>query len=95
MLAECASAIMKISLRTGVPGSRHEKKQVIDSWKRHALCDSVLRYERKRSEFNRLTSIIKASQNRFISKGIKQNMTTNNSLVQTSTVFLFLTRFHY
>ena len=56
MLAEWASAIMKISLRTGVPSSRHEKKQAIDSWKRHALCDSVLRYERKRWEFNSFAS---------------------------------------
>ena len=31
MLAECTLAIMYISLRAGVPSSRHEKKQAIDS----------------------------------------------------------------
>ena len=30
---------------TGGPSSRLEKKQIINSWKRHALCDSVLSYE--------------------------------------------------
>ena len=30
------------------PSSRLEKKQTINSWKRHALCDSVLSHERNR-----------------------------------------------
>ena len=42
---------------TSVPSSRLEKKQTIDSWKRHALCDSVLTYERNRWEFDHVTRI--------------------------------------
>ena len=30
---------------------RLEKKLTINSWKRHALCDSVLSYERNRWKF--------------------------------------------
>ena len=33
---------------TGSPSSRVEKKQTINSWKRHALCDSAVSYERRR-----------------------------------------------
>ena len=29
----------------GGPSSRLEKKQMVNSWKRHALCNSVLSYE--------------------------------------------------
>ena len=36
---------------TGVPSSRLEKKQTINSRKRHALCDAVVSYERKRWKF--------------------------------------------
>ena len=36
---------------TGGPSSRVEKKPTINSWKRHALCDSVLSYERNRWKF--------------------------------------------
>ena len=43
-------------IATGGPSSRLEKKPTIDSWKRHALCDSMLRYERKRWEFNSFAS---------------------------------------
>ena len=36
---------------TGGPSSRLEKKPTINSWKRLALCDSVLSYERNRWKF--------------------------------------------
>ena len=36
---------------TGCIGSRLEKKQTINSWKRHALCDWVLSYQGNRWEF--------------------------------------------
>ena len=36
---------------TGGPSSCLEKKQTINSWKRHTLWDSVLSYERNRREF--------------------------------------------
>ena len=40
-----------IKTTTGGPSSRLEKKQTINPWKRHALCYSVLSYERNRWEF--------------------------------------------
>ena len=36
---------------TGGLSSRLEKKPTINSWTRHALCDSVLSYERNRWKF--------------------------------------------
>ena len=39
------------SCQTGGPSSRLEKKPTINSWTRHALCDSVLSYERNRWKF--------------------------------------------
>ena len=36
---------------TGSPSSRLEKKPTINSWTRHALCDSVLSYERNLWKF--------------------------------------------
>ena len=42
------------SFDTGGPSSRLEKKQTIKSWKRHALFDSMLRYERNRWEFKQV-----------------------------------------
>ena len=42
------------SFDTGGPNSRLEKKQTIKSWKRHALSDSMLRYERNRWEFKQV-----------------------------------------
>lgn len=39
---------------TDVPSSRLEKKQKINSWKRHGLYDAVLRYARNRWEFERV-----------------------------------------
>ena len=38
-------------ITTGGPSSRLEKKPTIDSWKRHALCDSVFSYEKNRWKF--------------------------------------------
>ena len=38
-------------ITTGDPSSRLEKKPTIDSWKRHALCDSVFSYEKNRWKF--------------------------------------------
>ena len=40
-----------LHLITGGPSSRLEKKPTINSWTRHALCDSVLSYERNRWKF--------------------------------------------
>ena len=40
-----------IHVITGGPSSRLEKKPTINSWTRHALCDSVLSYERNRWKF--------------------------------------------
>ena len=40
-----------LHLITGGPSSRLEKKPTINSWKRHALCDSVLSYERSPWKF--------------------------------------------
>ena len=39
------------SQTTSSPRSRLEKKPTINSWTRHALCDSVLSYERNRWKF--------------------------------------------
>ena len=36
---------------------RLEKKPTINSWKRHALCDSVLSYERNRWKFEHVLGI--------------------------------------
>ena len=36
---------------TGGPSSRLENKPTINSWTRHALCDSMLSYERNRWKF--------------------------------------------
>ena len=41
----------KCILSTGGPSSRLEKKPMINSWTCHALCDSVLSYERNRWKF--------------------------------------------
>ena len=35
---------VQIHMNKGVPSSRLDKKQTINSWKRHMLCDSVLTY---------------------------------------------------
>ena len=40
-----------INTITGVPSSNLKKKQMINSWKPHALCDSVLSYDRNHWEF--------------------------------------------
>ena len=45
---------MHWNITTGGPSSRLEKKPTINSWKRHALCDSVLSYERNRWKFGEL-----------------------------------------
>ena len=44
-------------IHTGGPSSRLEKKPAIKSWKRHALCDSVLSYERNRWKFEHVIRI--------------------------------------
>ena len=41
-------------MNKGVPSSRLDKKQTINSWKCHMLCDSVLTYGRNRWEFERV-----------------------------------------
>ena len=50
-------AIVRVQIRVnkGVPGSRLDKKQAINSWKRHMLCDSVLTYGRNCWEFEHVT----------------------------------------
>ena len=40
-----------INTITGVPSSNLKKKQMINSWKPRALCDSVLSYDRNHWEF--------------------------------------------
>ena len=40
---------------TGGPSSRLEKKPTINSWKRNALWDAVLSYERNRWKFEHVT----------------------------------------
>ena len=51
----CIMHYVKYCLRNclvaGGPSSRLEKKPTINSWTRHALCDSVLSYERNRWKF--------------------------------------------
>ena len=42
---------------TGGPSSRLERKQTINSWKDHVLCDSVLSFERNRWEFEHAVRI--------------------------------------
>ena len=41
-------------MNKGVPNSRLDKKQTINLWKCHMLCDSVLTYGRNRWEFERV-----------------------------------------
>ena len=60
-------------LTTGGQSLRLEKKLTINSWKRHALCDSVLSKERNRWKFehdirNSMGNKIKSSYNENISK---------------------------
>ena len=43
-----------IHVITGGPSSRLEKKPTINSWTRHALCDSVLSYVRNRWKFEHI-----------------------------------------
>ena len=43
---------------TGVLSSRLEKKQTINSWKRHVLCDLALSNERNRWEFEHVIGIV-------------------------------------
>ena len=38
--------LSEISSSTGIPSSRFEKKQTINSWQHYALCDAVLSYAR-------------------------------------------------
>ena len=40
----------EVDKSTGGLSSRLEKKQTINSWKRHALCDWILSYEKNRGK---------------------------------------------
>ena len=55
MCPQIPSIVLSVqNITTGGPSSRLEKKPTINSWKRHALCDSVLSYERNRWKFGEL-----------------------------------------
>ena len=47
---------VQICVNKGVPSSRLDKKQTINLWKRHMLCDSVLIYGRNCWEFGHFVS---------------------------------------
>ena len=68
----------KYILSIGGPSSRLKKKPMINSWTRHALCDSVLSYERNRWKFEH---VIRNSMGNSMGNSMKYcRFTTVNNL---------------